>query len=143
MEQFHISGFWRRFIALIYDVIIVASIIFVGTFIAIMLVSAIWGKQAMEEGLLYENNLFRVYLFSLWFGYYAVSWMRGGQTLGMKPWRMYVLDNKKNYIDFKQSLLRFSSGFLGLGLFLIPFHKEKKALQDIVSSSQTLVKNKS
>jgi len=141
LEQFKIAGFWRRVIALVYDALIVISILFLGALIGVLLVSAIWGQQALEDGLLFGNNIFRVFLLSLWFGYYAISWMKGGQTLGMKPWRMYVLDEQGQTITFKQSLLRFLSGFLGLGLLLMPFLGNKKALQDWASSTQTLIKS--
>jgi uncharacterized RDD family membrane protein YckC len=142
METYKIAGFWRRVIALVYDSLIVVSILFLGGLIAVLLATAVWGKQAMEDGILFENNLFRIFLLLLWFGYYALSWMKGGQTLGMKPWRMYVFDKAGKTINLKQSAIRFATGFAGLGLLTIPFLANKVALQDMASSSQTLFKPK-
>jgi len=142
VETYKIAGFWRRVIALIYDTLIVISILFLGGLMGVLLATAVWGKQAMEDGILFENNLFRLFLLSLWFGYYALSWMKGGQTLGMKPWRMYVFDKEGNTISLQQSMMRFFTGFIGLGLLTIPFLQNRSAVQDMTSSTQTLLKPK-
>ncbi len=142
MDQYKIAGFWRRVFALVYDALIVVAILFLGGLIGVAFVSAVWGQKALEEGILFENTIFRLFLLILWFSYYAFSWMKGGQTLGMKPWRMYVFDNEGQTINLKQATLRFFSAFLGLGLFSILLSSKKKAIQDRVSNTQTLVKSK-
>ncbi len=134
------AGFWRRFIALIYDALIVIAILFFGSAMATVFVVSVWGQQSMEGGVSDGNWLFLVPSLLLWFGYYAFSWKKGGQTLGMKPWKLYVVDEQGNNISLKQSALRFASGLLGLGLLMIPILPGKLALQDWVSSSRTIVK---
>lgn len=38
--------------------------------------------------------------------YFVASWRRGGQTLGMRPWRMYLRSMAGTRVDWKSTLLR-------------------------------------
>ncbi len=145
MESFSPAGFWRRFFALIYDVLIVVSIMLAGWIALYAVLVAILGIQAInEEHLLWQwgwGLLIQLYLVGLWFGYFAISWIKGGQTLGMRPWGLFVFDEEGKPLNWKNSFIRFISGFVGLGLLMIPFNKEKKAVQDLLSNTLSLKKN--
>jgi uncharacterized RDD family membrane protein YckC len=73
--------------------------------------------------------------------FYAWFWTHGGQTLGMKTWRVRVetLDGKA--ISYQQTLIRatvaiLSAGLLGLGFLWSLFDKEKRTWHDMVSKSR-------
>lgn len=147
MSSYVKSGFWRRFLALIYDLIIVVSILIVGFAILYAILILILGKVAVnEQHILWHPvwaTIIKLYLLGLWFGYYAISWIKGGQTLGMKPWRLYVVDDHGQPLTIKNSAVRFFSGFAGLGLLMILFNSKKLSLQDYWSKTRTVTYFKS
>jgi uncharacterized RDD family membrane protein YckC len=52
--------------------------------------------------------------------YFLVSWTRGGQTLGMRPWRIRVAALDGGRVVWARALLRLAVGalpLLGLGIF--------------------------
>ncbi len=81
--------------------------------------------------------------------YYIYFWKVGGQTIGMKAWKIQIVpnDKRKEQLSWKQASLRFivgvlSTAFLGLGLFWKYFSKEGKSWMDLVSDSHTIYKSK-
>jgi uncharacterized RDD family membrane protein YckC len=72
--------------------------------------------------------------------YFIVSWMRGGQTVGMKPWRLRVVSVDGESIALKRALLRFAVAFvslaaLGLGFLWCLLDSERRAWHDIVAGT--------
>jgi len=54
--------------------------------------------------------------------YFLVSWTRGGQTLGMRPWRIHLATLDGQRVTPARALLRLAVGALplfGLGLFWV------------------------
>ena len=61
--------------------------------------------------------------------YFMLSWMRGGQTLGMRPWRIRVTDASGAPVNWKRGLARLIVAALPLALVLIyPLTSLKAAL---------------
>jgi len=50
----------------------------------------------------------------LWTGYFIVSWVRGGQTLGMRAWRLRVVRDDGGPLAWPQALLRLAVGCVSL-----------------------------
>ncbi len=87
---------------------------------------------------------FTVLLLSEFVLYYVYSWKVGGQTLGMRAWKIKIIPNNsdQNQLTWKQALLRFLIGLLstvliGLGVFWKIFSASKKSWMDLVSLSET------
>ncbi|HHL32469.1 MAG TPA: RDD family protein, partial [Oceanospirillales bacterium] len=92
---------------------------------------------------------------SLWFSlllfaevafYYIYSWKKGGQTLGMRAWKMKIIPNQnnQNQLSWMQATVRFLTGvsstlLLGLGLFWKLFSNNKLSWMDISSHSTTSI----
>ncbi|MFN4290736.1 MAG: RDD family protein [Permianibacter sp.] len=91
MTTLPVAGFWRRLAALVYDLLIVIALLMVaaaiGTLVAELLVP---GLNTQTPDTLRRHPLYLAWLLLWWFGYYAWSWRKGGQTVGMKAWRMQV-----------------------------------------------------
>ncbi len=134
-----IAPIWRRIMALIYDILILVALMLIASAITVAVVGALFSRQALEAGLLDGNIWFRLFLLTVWFGYYALSWVYGGQTLGMKPWRLYTVKLNGKNMKWLDCLFRFSSSLFGFGLILALFHPQKRSLQDLFSSTKTLV----
>ena len=133
------AGLFRRFASLVYDSLIITSILFLATTIAILLVSLVLGTNAItENSILVGNPIFFFWLVFTWFSYYAWCWRKSGQTLGMKAWRLKLITLDSSVISYKNALLRFFSAFLGLANLwaLLP---AKRGWHDILSSSNIIV----
>jgi uncharacterized RDD family membrane protein YckC len=77
------APFWRRLFAMIYDLLCLIGIWFVVGGIAV----GLHHGEAVEH-----EPLFSLLLLAAACVYFAFSWRRGGQTLGMKCWRIRVVD---------------------------------------------------
>jgi len=102
----------RRLTAMLYDAMLLAAVLLIATFIFIPLS----GGEAIKYGdplypYLQSYLLFVSFLFYGWF------WTHGGQTLGMRAWRLRVQNDNGVPLSWTQALLRFMSGFVSLGLF--------------------------
>jgi len=110
------AGLFRRIGALTYDALLLMAIIVIAGFIALPFT----GGEAPSPG----NPFYQTYLFVLCYVFFAWFWTRGGQTLGMRAWRLRVQNEDGSAISWSQSLLRFMAGLascvlLGIGIYLI------------------------
>jgi uncharacterized RDD family membrane protein YckC len=93
---------WRRLTALVYDLLIV---------LAIMMVANMLGLLVTGGRLLDEQQHLRAWWFPLFEaacvgGYFVASWRRGGQTIGMRPWRIRLTTAAGDTPSWPQSLIR-------------------------------------
>jgi len=93
---------FRRLAAMSYDGLLLIAILFVATAAATVLN----GGESIPAG----DPIFTTYLFFVCFAFLAWFWTHGGQTLGMRAWKLRLqrLDGKS--ITLWQSLLRFITG---------------------------------
>tara|TARA_B100000925_G_C21841415_1_gene401672 strand:- start:184 stop:597 length:414 start_codon:yes stop_codon:yes gene_type:complete len=87
-----------------------------------------------EERYLGNNIFFQLYLLFIVIFYYSWFWIRHKQTLGMKSWRVYIIDTNTNgygKISIKQCILRLLFS-IGGHVFLI---FRDKSLQDLISKT--------
>src|SRR5690606_35106686 len=74
-------------------------------------------------------------------GAYAVlAWRRGGQTLGMKPWRLRVVGADGRPATVRRLWLRYAVATLslagaGLGLLWSLVDRERRGLHDVVAGT--------
>ena len=125
------AGFFRRLMAMLYDSLLLLSVLLLATALA-MLVT--------RGNLDYHNPFFRSWLFFTCFAYFAWFWTHGGQTLGMRAWRLRVQQLDGQPLTLWHALLRFLSaipswGLLGLGYLWILVDKDKMAVHDRFSES--------
>ena len=106
------AGFFRRFAALIYDVLLLAALMLIFTTALVMLLarSAIVPETAGPWAYVYRGALLGIAV-----GYYVINWTRSGQTLGMRAWRLRAVDPQGKRMNMRAALLR---AFCGLGAWL-------------------------
>ena len=136
------AGFLKRLMALIYDSLVVIAILFLASAVVMALVSMILDPEAVtEQKVLVENPFYFSWLIFCWYYYYAWCWRKGGQTLGMKAWRLKLISIDEQPIAYKNTLIRFFSCCFGLANFwvLLP---GKRGWHDILSDSNIIVEKK-
>lgn len=126
----------RRLGAMSYDMFLAFSLAF---FIVGVILIVFFEKQA-------QTNIwmFFVYLLTSYF-YFTWSWVKGGQTLGMKAWKFHIEQTNGQHITHKQAFVRFVLSILsfllaGLGFVYQLFDSRNLALNDKFSNTR-LMKN--
>jgi uncharacterized RDD family membrane protein YckC len=125
-------GFFRRLAATFYDLLLLIAVLFVATAILLPLNAG--------EAFTSQQFFFPVYLLLVSFLFYAWFWTHGGQTLGLRAWKIRVLTFDMKPISWKQALLRFiaailSWGFFGLGFLWILIDKNQRSWHDHLSKT--------
>ena len=125
------AGVLHRLLAMFYDTLLLLSALLVATALALM----------VTRGTLhYHNPFFRTFLFLICFSFYTWFWLHGGQTLGMRAWRLRVQRTDGSPITIWQALLRFlvaipSLALAGLGFFWMLVDRDKMTWYDRFSES--------
>ncbi len=122
-----------RLLALVYDAVIALALVLVISALALAVKP---DHRPVEPGSVAAALEF----LALWatLGSYAVvSWRRGGQTIGMKPWRLQVLTANGLQVPWQQLILRYVVVSVSLGSVLLwcLFDAERRGLHDIVSGT--------
>ncbi len=98
---------WRRLAAGAYDCFPLLAIWILVTFV----VTAARGMQAVPP----HTPWFGLVLLGAAFFYLGLSWRRGGQTMGMRAWRVAVVGADGGHIGWGRALLRFAVLLVSLG----------------------------
>ena len=132
------AGVFRRLAALVYDSLIVLAVLLFATALAMLPVAMIAGSEAISENqVLVENPIFFSWLIFSWFYYYAWCWRHGGQTVGMKAWRIRVVAAEGENVTWKHCLIRFATAVVGLAN-LWAFFGDKRGWHDILSKTNVI-----
>ncbi|GGI70209.1 RDD family protein [Shewanella gelidii] len=147
------ASFVRRLGAMLYDLLLaVAVYMLVGT-IGFAIFTALVKLQIIPmngfehiSDLLNSTPLYAG-LYQLWSliwvaVFYAMFWNRGGQTLGMRAWRLKVQHPNGQNLSFITSCARVVWSALGIGNLWILINPEKLALQDSMTRSEVVVLSK-
>lgn len=140
----------RRFAAMVYDSLLLMAIsILYGAIMAGINV-AIKGTPPIGERITWGG--FGVVVFIGWIltigFFFCYFWHRSGQTLGMKTWRMKVVNyDNLNTPSYTRCMVRvlcapISLCLLGIGYLLMYTNTERQTLHDKISKTRTLLLNK-
>ena len=116
-----------------YDSLLLLSALLVATALVMMLT---------RGTLTYHNPFYKTLLFAICYLFHTWFWLHGGQTLGMKTWRLRVQRRDGGPISIWQALVRFmaaipSLALGGLGFFWMLIDRERMTWYD--RFSQTVV----
>jgi len=136
------AGFLRRLMAMVYDSFLIVALFFILTVPFVLQV----GEQTLTHDpvvhMLYQLVLvLSAFLFFGWF------WTHGGQTLGMRAWRLRTIKRDGSPMDWPASMARFAAALLsiaciGLGFLWILVDPERLAWHDHLSRTRVLLEPK-
>lgn len=123
-----------RLLALLYDLFPVAGLWFLvaATFVVLHGDAVTGGALGFAEF---------VALWSITGAYAVLSWRRGGQTLGMRPWRLRVVGADGGAAPVRALLVRYAVGNLslfagGLGFWWAWLDRDRLAWHDRASNTR-------
>lgn len=145
-EQLPTAGFFKRLAAWVYDFLVAVAIAMLATVLALILLSIViaLGWVVIPEGqdpagVLTQGYWFTGYLVISLICFFGYFWRKGGQTIGMRAWRLQVVTENQEKMTWKQVVIRAVTSLGGLGtlLSLVDF-KTKLALQDRLSKTRVV-----
>ena len=79
--------------------------------------------------------------------FFSWFWMHGGQTLGMRAWRLRLLGSDGSSVTLRQSVVRYVGAMLsmlalGLGYLWILFDRQGLAWHDRLSNTRLVITRK-
>jgi uncharacterized RDD family membrane protein YckC len=125
-------GILRRLGAFFYDFLLILAIWFVGSLPVVIINNG----EPVAPG----NPLYIGYLLLLCFLFYGWFWTHGGQTLGMRAWKIRLENLDGSNITWWQALHRFSLALftIGLGILWCLTNKEKQAFYDRLAHTHVI-----
>ncbi|QFY42928.1 RDD family protein [Candidatus Methylospira mobilis] len=120
--------------ALLYDAVLLCAILFAAT----GLLMTILHKQTPFDT---HARLYHIGLLLLCFLFFGYCWTHGGQTLGMKAWKIRLIGSDGSQVGWFQSAIRFIAALLsasafGLGFLWALFDRQAQCWHDIVSGTK-------
>jgi uncharacterized RDD family membrane protein YckC len=100
------APFLIRVAAMVYELLLVTAVVFVASFLIIPVVGDLQAP--------WQRHLFQVYIVGVLFAYFSAFWLRSGQTLAMKTWRIRLVNQEGTSLSLKQAALRFVLALIGL-----------------------------
>ena len=97
-------GLLRRLAAIFYDTLLLAAVLIVATIPSLALIN----PKAPST----QHPVLTIWLFLVSFFFFAWFWIHGGQTLGMRAWRIRIQTREGRPISWWQSMLRFLVAFI-------------------------------
>lgn len=126
MKNMQYPSFTRRCIALFYDWLLIFSLCIAATSLAIFFTHG----QAITA----DNLLFKFYLFLVIAGYYVWFLLHGGQTSGMRAWKIKLISQDNTPVTLRQTIIRIilaiPSYALLIGFLWQFFDSKKQTLHD-------------
>lgn len=120
---------------MIYELLLIVAVLFITSFVFIRLTGD------AQSG--WRQTFFQVFLMGVLFAYFSTFWLRSGQTLAMKTWRIKLVDHEGKRISLKQAALRFTLAAVGLGLFGLSilwawFDRDRQFLHDRLANTRLI-----
>ena len=134
------AGFGRRLAALLYDALLLAALLMIFTGGALFFTHGAAVVPATAGAWVY---LYRAGLVLLITGYYLSNWLRSGQTLGMRAWRLRVVSDSGRPLTWKAAVLRALFGAVAwapaaLGVLWLYLDPDHLALHDRLSKTRVV-----
>lgn len=125
----------RRLLIMLYDALAIIALLILATSAAMLA-----GFENLSAG---RDPLFTLYLLAVWFTYLGWCWRHGGMTVGMRAWRVVIINDNGRPPGWGRCLLRFAVSWLsaaaaGLGFLWALFEPGRRTWHDMASATRLL-----
>ncbi len=133
---------WRLLIAMVYDSLLVVSILIVASAIVVVPFGLITGAAIPGN-----HPLFRLWLATAVAAFFLWFWVHGGQTLGMRAWRMRVVRMDGQSLRWRDAIARLLASLLswaacGLGFAWILVGPQHRTWHDRLAGTRLVMVKK-
>lgn len=144
------AGFFRRLVAMVYDTLVAiavgmcAAMVMIVTFV-VLLKNGVLDLQGYAEpaDLIQASTLYKT-IIQVWVGGWIIGfflwfWKKGGQTIGMRAWRLRIYSTVDEPMTWSRLIVRLIASLGGLGTLLVLFDfRNKQSLQDRVAKTEVV-----
>lgn len=130
-------GFLRRLGAMFYDSLLLLALLMMLSY------PYVWLTGGAKPGLILKM-LYQFYLLAICFFYFAGFWVRSGQTLGMRTWRIKLVRDDGGPVTWPIAFKRFAYVWLsllclGLGFLWVLYDRDRLAWHDRLSGTRLML----
>ena len=135
-----VAGLLRVLASIFYDAILLTAVLFFATFILLLIPEEVRNSSPLVQLVKVTWYLLVSYI------YFVGFWLKGGQTPGMKPWKLALVNMEGGSASPRQATLRFFSAILswalaGTGFLWMILDRNHFSLHDHLSGSRLIVKD--
>ncbi|MBC3765499.1 RDD family protein [Neptunicella marina] len=144
------AGIFRRLAAMVYDTLVAVAVAMCAAMVMILPMVIMLNNGVIDmQGYAFPSDfighsMWARALIQIWVilwvaGFFLWFWKHGGQTLGMRAWRLRILSTNEQPLTYPRLMLRMISSLLGAGtlLAIIDF-KSKLSLQDRIAKTEVV-----
>ena len=127
----------RRLGAMLYDGLLLIALIMIAGAPPVLIAGG-------ADSAFIRSPAYSLYLYGMIFLFFGWFWTHGGQTLGMRSWKLQLVSDDNRPLDWQQALFRYllatvSLCLFGLGFLWILLDKQQLAWHDILSKTRIIV----
>jgi uncharacterized RDD family membrane protein YckC len=135
-------GFLRRLAAMLYDLVLLFGILLLAVLLLIFPYGALFGEYPHQEP--WHRLAMQLYLLGVIGLFNGYFWVRGGQTLGMRSWRLRLLREDGEPLGPRDALRRLfwaavTLAPLGFGFLWMLADRQRLTLYDRLSRTRPVV----
>lgn len=140
------AALWRRLAAMVYDALLLTGVLVLASAVVTIPLGMALGRAGAEE--LFASAAFRwpffLYCVAVLTAFHVWFWTHGGQTLGMKAWRIRAVLADGSPLGLRDALRRYGAAVLswlpaGLGFWWSLVDPERLAWHDRLSGTRLVV----
>jgi uncharacterized RDD family membrane protein YckC len=136
-----VPGLWRRLAAIFYDSWLMAGIWLLGATVDT------FARRALDAETSGSHLALQIFLLAAPAVFFGWFWTHGGQTLGMRAWRLKLLDREGHPVTWRKSLLRYGAAWVsllafGLGYLWVWIDRDGLAWHDRLSGTRLVLLRK-
>jgi uncharacterized RDD family membrane protein YckC len=153
-KNFPRAGFFRRLAAIIYDTLVAVAVGMCAAMVMLVVLLLLTENglidnlgfehfsDVIQHSIIYQSVL-QVWV-AIWvIGFFLWFWRNGGQTIGMRAWRLRLFSTTNEPLGYGRAFIRLICSLGGLGTLLVLFDiKYKQSLQDRIASTEMLALSK-
>lgn len=144
------ASFFKRLLAMIYDTLVAVAVGMCAGLVMLAALMILFGNGVLSlQGFETPSDLIQSswqykLIIQIWVGAWVAGfflwfWKKGGQTLGMRAWRLRIFSTVDKPMTWPRLILRLISSFGGLGTLLVLFDiKNKQSLQDRIAQTEVV-----
>lgn len=134
-------GLLRRLAAIGYDLLLIIALLVAADALVILPLGIGWDLKPEQIS---GHPLFRLYLLSVIVGFFCWFWLRGGQTTGMRAWRIKLVRDDGKPLRLVDALLRQLAALLswaavGIGFLWSLWDPERLTWHDRLTGTRLIM----